>query len=36
MSQAPKLNKKQIKEDIKAGITVEGAELRESESLVIK
>ncbi|MCE5093501.1 siphovirus Gp157 family protein [Staphylococcus chromogenes] len=36
ISQAPKLNKKQIKEDIKAGITVEGAELRESESLVIK
>lgn len=36
ISQAPKLNKKQIKEDIKAGITVEGAELRESVSLVIK
>ncbi|UXS75018.1 siphovirus Gp157 family protein [Staphylococcus chromogenes] len=36
ISQAPRLNKKQIKEDIKAGITVEGAELRDSESLVIK
>lgn len=36
VSQSPKLNKKQIKEDIKAGITVEGAELRDSESLVIK
>ncbi|MCE4965276.1 siphovirus superfamily [Staphylococcus chromogenes] len=36
VSQAPKLNKKQIKDDIKAGITVEGAELHDSESLVIK
>ncbi|QDW90470.1 siphovirus superfamily [Staphylococcus chromogenes] len=36
VSQSPKLNKKQIKEDIKAGITVEGAELLDSESLVIK
>ena len=36
ISQSPKLNKKQIKDDIKAGITVEGAELRDSESLVIK
>lgn len=36
VSQAPKLNKKQIKDDIKAGINVEGAELRDSESLVIK
>ncbi len=36
VSQAPKLNKKQIKEDIKAGIEVAGAELRDSESLVIK
>lgn len=36
VSQAPKLNKKQIKEDIKSGITVNGAELRDSESLVIK
>ncbi|UXU66028.1 siphovirus Gp157 family protein [Staphylococcus agnetis] len=36
ISQAPKLNKKQIKDDIKAGITVNGAELRDSESLVIK
>ncbi|KFE41939.1 siphovirus Gp157 family protein [Staphylococcus agnetis] len=36
VSQAPKLNKKQIKDDIKAGVTVEGVELRDSESLVIK
>ncbi|MDP4447481.1 siphovirus Gp157 family protein [Staphylococcus hyicus] len=36
LSQAPKINKKQIKDDIKAGITVNGAELRDSESLVIK
>lgn len=34
--QPPKLNKAQIKEDIKAGADVEGAELRASESLVIK
>ncbi|MCS4487220.1 siphovirus Gp157 family protein [Staphylococcus americanisciuri] len=34
--QPPKLNKKQIEEDIKAGADVEGAELRASESLVIK
>ncbi|ELJ9288500.1 siphovirus Gp157 family protein [Staphylococcus pseudintermedius] len=36
VSQAPKLNKKQIKEDIKAGIEVAGAELQVTESLVIK
>ncbi len=36
IQQEPKLNKKQIKEDIKAGIEVAGAELRDSESLVIK
>ncbi|MCO4330301.1 siphovirus Gp157 family protein [Staphylococcus hyicus] len=36
VSREPKLNKKQIRDDIKAGITVEGAELRDSESLVIK
>ncbi len=36
VSQAPKLNKKQIKDDIKAGVKVDGAELRNSESLVIK
>ncbi|UXR77662.1 siphovirus Gp157 family protein [Staphylococcus sp. IVB6227] len=34
--QPPKLNKTQIKEDIKAGAEVEGAELQASESLVIK
>ncbi|UXR74639.1 siphovirus Gp157 family protein [Staphylococcus sp. IVB6238] len=34
--QPPKLNKTQIKEDIKAGADVEGAELQASESLVIK
>ncbi|KIX91448.1 siphovirus superfamily [Staphylococcus microti] len=33
--QPPKLNKKQIEEDIKAGVDVEGAELSASESLVI-
>ncbi len=36
IQQEPKLNKKQIKEDIKAGVDVTGAELRDSESLVIK
>ncbi|EJD5654702.1 siphovirus Gp157 family protein [Staphylococcus pseudintermedius] len=36
IEQAPKLNKKLIKEDIEAGADVEGAELRDSESLVIK
>lgn len=36
IQQEPKLNKKQIKKDIKAGIEVAGAELRDSESLVIK
>ncbi|UXR73323.1 siphovirus Gp157 family protein [Staphylococcus sp. IVB6238] len=34
--QPPKLNKKRIEEDIKAGADVEGAELQASESLVIR
>ena len=36
LSQAPKLNAKQLTDDLKAGKEVPGAELRESESLVIK
>lgn len=36
IEQAPKLDKKALKEDIQNGADVHGAELRESESLVIK
>ncbi|EGQ2780894.1 siphovirus superfamily, partial [Staphylococcus pseudintermedius] len=36
IQQEPTLNKEQIKKDIKAGIEVPGAELRGSESLVIR
>lgn len=36
VEQAPKLDKKALKEDIQNGADVHGAELRESESLVIK
>lgn len=36
IEQAPKLDKKALKEDIQNGADVRGAELRESESLVIK
>lgn len=36
IEQAPKLDKKALKEDVQNGADVPGAELRESESLVIK
>ena len=36
VEQAPKLDKKALKEDIQNGVDVHGAELRDSESLVIK
>ena len=36
VEQAPKLDKKALKEDIQNGADVHGAELRDSESLVIK
>lgn len=36
IEQAPKLDKKALKEDIQNGADVHGAELRESESLVIR
>lgn len=36
LSQAPKLNAKQLTEDLKAGKEVPGAELKVTESLVIK
>lgn len=36
VEQAPKLDKKSIREDLKNGADIHGAELRDSESLVIK
>ena len=36
VSLAPKLNKKQLSDDLKAGVEIPGVELRHTESLVVK